>query len=151
MTKVGYARVSTADQTMDLQIDSLKASGCKRIFEEKVSGKKSDRPELARCLEYLRSGDTLVIWKLDRLGRTTKQLIELSHDLKERGISLQIITLGVDTSTPAGKLFFLLLWLAWLRLGKCYDSFWDRHGVVGLRQFYEKLSSRVIQTAILER
>lgn len=62
--------------------------------------------QLARCLEYLRSGDTLLIWKLDRIGRTTKQLIELSHDLKERGISLQIITLGVDTSTPAGKLFF---------------------------------------------
>ncbi|MGM0883455.1 MAG: recombinase family protein [Bacillota bacterium] len=90
MTKIGYARVSTSDQFMDLQIDSLKSSGCDRIFEEKVSGKKSDRPELARCLEYLRSGDTLVIWKLDRLGRTTKQLIELSHDLKERGISLQI-------------------------------------------------------------
>lgn len=94
---------------MDLQIDSLKASGCERIFEEKVSGKKSDRPELARCLEYLRPGDSLVIWKLDRLGRTTKQLIELSHDLKERGISLQIITLGVDTSTPAGKLFFAIM------------------------------------------
>ena len=65
--------------------------------------------ELARCLEYLRSGDTLVIWKLDRLGQMTKQLIELSHDLKERGISLQIITLGVDTSTPAGKLFFAIM------------------------------------------
>ncbi|MGM0884452.1 MAG: recombinase family protein [Bacillota bacterium] len=109
MVKIGYARVSTSDQSMDLQIDSLKDSGCDRIFEEKVSGKKSDRPELARCLESLRSGDTLVIWKLDGLGRTTKQLIELSHDLKERGINLQIITLGVDTSTPAGKLFFAIM------------------------------------------
>jgi DNA invertase Pin-like site-specific DNA recombinase len=109
MAKVGYARVSTSDQSMDLQIDSLKIAGCERIFEEKISGKKSDRPELTRCLEYLRSGDTLVIWKLDRLGRTTRQLIELSHVLKERKISLQIITLGVDTSTPAGKLFFAIM------------------------------------------
>jgi DNA invertase Pin-like site-specific DNA recombinase len=109
MGKIGYARVSTVDQSMDLQIDALKTVGCDRIFEEKVSGKKSDRPELVRCLEYLRSGDTLVIWKLDRLGRTTKQLLELSHELKERGISLQIITLGVDTSTPAGKLFFAIM------------------------------------------
>ncbi|MCZ8515304.1 recombinase family protein [Paenibacillus filicis] len=109
MAKIGYARVSTADQSLNLQIDTLKAAGCERIFEEKASGKKSDRVELTRCLEYLRPGDTLVIWKLDRLGRTTRQLIELSHGLQERGIGLQIITLGVDTSTPAGKLFFAIM------------------------------------------
>ncbi|MDN4067631.1 recombinase family protein [Paenibacillus vini] len=109
MPKIGYARVSTVDQSLNLQIDTLKAAGCERIFEEKASGKKSDRVELNRCLEYLRSGDTLVIWKLDRLGRTTRQLIELSHGLQERGIGLQIITLGVDTSTPAGKLFFAIM------------------------------------------
>lgn len=71
MGKTGYELVSTSNQSMDLQIDSLKLSGCERIFEEKVSWKKSERPELTRCLEYLCSGDTLVIWKLDRLGRTT--------------------------------------------------------------------------------
>ncbi|PZE19030.1 recombinase family protein [Paenibacillus xerothermodurans] len=109
MAKIGYARVSTADQSMDLQIDALNAAGCERIFGEKVSGKKNDRSELMRCLDYLRPGDTLVIWKLDRLGRTTKQLIELSHNLREREISLQIITLGVDTSNPAGKLFFAIM------------------------------------------
>jgi DNA invertase Pin-like site-specific DNA recombinase len=109
VSKIGYARVSTADQSLNLQIDTLKTAGCERIFEEKASGKKNDRVELARCLEYLRSGDTLVIWKLDRLGRTTRQLIELSHHLQERGISLLIITLGVDTSTPAGKLFFAIM------------------------------------------
>jgi DNA invertase Pin-like site-specific DNA recombinase len=109
LSKIGYARVSTADQSLNLQIDTLQTAGCERIFEEKASGKKNDRVELTRCLEYLKSGDTLVIWKLDRLGRTTRQLIELSYRLQERGISLQIITLGVDTSTPAGKLFFAIM------------------------------------------
>lgn len=73
MSKIGYARVSTAEQSLNLQIDTLKTASCERIFEEKASGKKNDRVELTRCLEYLRTGDTLVIWKLDRLGRTTRQ------------------------------------------------------------------------------
>lgn len=78
MAEIGYARVSTKEQNLDSQIDVLKAYGCERIFSEKVSGRKYKRTELDNCLDYMRDGDTLVITKLDRLGRTTKQLIELS-------------------------------------------------------------------------
>ncbi|MDT3888755.1 recombinase family protein, partial [Staphylococcus aureus] len=79
MAKIGYARVSTKDQSLDGQIDTLKEFGCERIFSEKISDRKVKRTELDKCLDYLREGDTLVIYKLDRLGRTTKQLIELSQ------------------------------------------------------------------------
>lgn len=108
MTKIGYARVSTIDQNLDLQIDELENAGCTKIFQEKVSSVKK-RTEFEKCMEYLRSGDTLVVWKLDRLGRTTKKLLELIDDLEERNINLQIITLGVDTSSAAGRLFFTMM------------------------------------------
>lgn len=108
MTRIGYARVSTFDQNLDSQLDELKKAGCTKIFQEKASSVKK-RPELEKCLDYLREGDTLVVWKLDRLGRTTKKLLELIDDLKDRGINLQIITLGVDTSTAAGRLFFTMM------------------------------------------
>lgn len=108
MTKIGYARVSTLDQNLEMQLDELQKVGCSKIFKEKASSVKK-RPEFEKCLEYLREGDTLVVWKLDRLGRTTKKLLELIDDLKERNINLQIITLGVDTSTAAGRLFFTMM------------------------------------------
>jgi len=108
MTKIGYARVSTLDQNLEMQLDELQKVGCSKIFKEKASSVKK-RPELEKCLEYLREGDTLVVWKLDRLGRTTKKLLELIDDLKDRNINLQIITLGVDTSTAAGRLFFTMM------------------------------------------
>ena len=108
MTKIGYARVSTLDQNLEMQLDELEKVGCSKIFKEKVSSVKK-RPEFEKCLEYLRENDTLVVWKLDRLGRTTKKLLELIDDLKERGINLQIITLGIDTSTAAGRLFFTMM------------------------------------------
>lgn len=108
MTRIGYARVSTLDQNLDSQLDELKKAGCTKIFQEKASSVKK-RPEFEKCLDYLREGDTLVVWKLDRLGRTTKKLLELIDDLKDRGINLQIITLGVDTSTAAGRLFFTMM------------------------------------------
>ena len=108
MTRVGYARVSTLDQNLDSQIDELKNAGCTKIFQEKVSSVKK-RTEFEKCLDYLREDDTLVVWKLDRLGRTTKKLLELIDDLKDRRINLQIITLGVDTSTAAGRLFFTMM------------------------------------------
>ena len=108
MTRIGYARVSTFDQNLDSQLDELKKAGCTKIFQEKASSVKR-RPEFEKCLDYLREGDTLVVWKLDRLGRTTKKLLELIDDLKDRGINLQIITLGVDTSTAAGRLFFTMM------------------------------------------
>ena len=108
MTRIGYARVSTFDQNLDSQLDELKKAGCTKIFQEKASSVKK-RPEFEKCLDYLREGDTLVVWKLDRLGRTTKNLLELIDDLKDRGINLQIITLGIDTSTAAGRLFFTMM------------------------------------------
>lgn len=108
MSKIGYARVSTSDQNLDLQLDELEKAGCTKIFQEKASSVKK-RPEFEKCLDYLREGDTLVVWKLDRLGRTTKKLLELIDDLRDRGINLQILTLGVDTSTAAGRLFFTMM------------------------------------------
>lgn len=108
MTRIGYARVSTLDQNLEMQLDELQKVGCSKVFKEKSSSVKK-RPEFEKCLEYLREGDTLVVWKLDRLGRTTKKLLELIDDLKERNINLQIITLGVDTSTAAGRLFFTMM------------------------------------------
>jgi len=108
MAKIGYARVSTKNQNLDLQIDTLEREGCEKIFYEK-RGSTQTRPEFERCLEYLRKGDTLVVWKLDRLGRTMKQLINLVDDLKERNIDLRVITGDLDTSTPQGKMMFTLV------------------------------------------
>ena len=105
--KIGYARVSTTDQTLDLQLDALKADGCEKLFiDEGVSGAKASRPEWDKCLEQLRQGDTLVIWKLDRAGRSTKHLIELSEQLENLGVELRSIQDQIDTSTAMGKFFF---------------------------------------------
>ncbi|AQR26674.1 TPA: recombinase family protein [Staphylococcus aureus] len=109
MAKVGYARVSTRDQSLDGQIDTLTECGCTKIFSEKVSGRKARRTELDKCLDYLRGGDTLVIYKLDRLGRTTKQLIELSQWLDENNINLQIIDMNISTKDAMGKMFFTMM------------------------------------------
>lgn len=96
---VGYARVSTRDQHPALQIDALKAAGCERIFVEKVFGGKHDRPELHAALEYISPGDTLVVWKLDRLARTVRQLVETAEDLCNRGLGLQVVTQSIDTAS----------------------------------------------------
>lgn len=109
MSKIGYARVSTKDQKLDSQIDVLKEYGCKRIFSEKVSGKKYKRTELDKCLDYMREGDTLVITKLDRLGRTTKQLIELSQYLESNDIELEILDMKINTKDAMGKMFFTMM------------------------------------------
>lgn len=109
MAKIGYARVSTKEQNLDSQIDVLKAYGCERIFSEKVSGRKYKRTELDNCLDYMRDGDTLVITKLDRLGRTTKQLIELSLYLDNENINLQIIDMDISTKDAMGKMFFTMM------------------------------------------
>lgn len=103
----GYARCSTADQNTDLQIDSLKAAGCERIFEEHESGKREDRPELTRMLDMVRSGDTVVVWRLDRLARSLNQLVAIGNDFGQRGIELRTLTgIAVDTTTPTGRLVF---------------------------------------------
>lgn len=109
MAKIGYARVSTRDQSLDGQIDTLKEYGCERIFSEKVSGRKVKRTELDKCLDYLREGDVLVIYKLDRLGRTTKQLIELAQWLETNDIELQIIDMNINTKDAMGKMFFTMM------------------------------------------
>lgn len=103
--KIGYARVSTPDQSLELQIDELKKYGCERIFNEKISAAKS-RPELDKMNQTLRSGDTVVVWKLDRLGRSLKHLVNQVNDYKENGIELIIIQDNIDTSTPQGRLMF---------------------------------------------
>jgi len=109
MSKIGYARVSTKDQNLNSQIDTLNEYGCERIFYEKVSGRKYNRTELDKCLDYLREGDTLVITKLDRLGRTTKQLIELAQYLEENEIDLEIIDMNINTKDAMGKMFFTMM------------------------------------------
>ncbi|HHW5825880.1 TPA: recombinase family protein [Staphylococcus aureus] len=109
MAKIGYARVSTKSQSLDGQIDKLKEFECERIFSEKISGRKVKRTELDKCLDYLREGDTLVIYKLDRLGRTTKQLIELSQWFDDNGIDLQIIDMNISTKDVMGKMFFTMM------------------------------------------
>ncbi len=104
--KIGYSRVSTQEQKNDLQIDALNKEGCDRIFEEKASGASRDRPELKSALEYARKGDVIVVWKLDRLARSLKQLIETVEDLERRGIGFKSVTESIDTSTSGGKLIF---------------------------------------------
>ena len=105
---VGYARVSTRDQTVALQLDALTKAGCVRVFEETASGAQRDRPQLAATLDYMRPGDTLVIWKLDRLARSTKQLIETVEGLARRGIGFRCLTQDIDTTTAGGRLVFTI-------------------------------------------
>lgn len=103
---IGYARVSTLDQNLDLQIDALKNAGCGSTFHDIASGSASDRPGLAKALNYARSGDILVVWRLDRLGRSLAHLIELIEELGNRGIGFRAIQEGLDTSSSGGKLIF---------------------------------------------
>ena len=103
---IGYARVSTQDQHPELQLDALKAPGCEQVFHEKMTGKLAERPELDACLRTLRQGDTLVVWKLDRLGRSLKNLVEIIHGLEQRGVAFRSLTESIDTANASGKLIF---------------------------------------------
>jgi DNA invertase Pin-like site-specific DNA recombinase len=103
---IGYARVSTSDQTLDLQKDALEKAGCSKIFTDSASGAKAERIGLDEALNYVRSGDTLVVWKLDRLGRSLPHLIETITGLNNRGIGFKSITEAIDTTTSGGKLIF---------------------------------------------
>lgn len=103
---VGYARVSTTDQNPELQLDALRAAGCEKVFVEKASGAQRERPELIAALGYVRPGDAIVVWKLDRLARSMKQLIETVEDLEARGIGFRSLTESIDTTTAGGKLVF---------------------------------------------
>lgn len=103
---VGYARVSTGEQKMDLQLDALKEAGCERLYTETTSGAAKERPELDKCLGSLRDGDTLVVWRLDRFGRSLKDLVTKMDTLEERGVDFKSLTEGIDTTTAQGKLTF---------------------------------------------
>lgn len=104
--RIGYARVSTHDQSTNLQLDCLEKAGCERVFHETASGAETERPELIKALGFARSGDVIVVWKLDRLARSMKQLIATVELLKERGIALESLTEKIETSSPQGKLEF---------------------------------------------
>jgi DNA invertase Pin-like site-specific DNA recombinase len=106
---IGYARVSTEDQNLTLQLDALKQGGCTRVFTDKIGGARADRPGLIEALSHLRAGDTLVVWKLDRLGRSVKGLVDLVNTLEERGVHFRSLTDGIDTKTPAGRFFFHIM------------------------------------------
>ncbi len=103
---IGYARVSTQDQNLMLQTEALNNAGCLKIFEDKISGTRTIREGLSKALEQLREGDTLVVWKLDRLGRSVKDLITLVSELNKQGINFKSLTDSIDTSTPSGRFFF---------------------------------------------
>ncbi len=103
---VGYSRVSTQDQRPELQLDALKAAGCERVYTEKASGAQRDRPELRAALDFVREGDTLVVWKLDRLARSIRQLIETVEGLERRKVGLRSLTEAIDTTTSGGRLVF---------------------------------------------
>ena len=103
---IGYARVSTHDQNLDSQKDALHKSGCEKIFVDQISGTVAARPGLEQAMEMLREGDTLVVWRLDRLGRSLKHLIELMGELEVRGVAFKSLQEAIDTSTPGGRLIF---------------------------------------------
>lgn len=103
---IGYARVSTDDQKLDLQLDALNKAGCEKIYDDYMSGAKAERPGLTKALDQCRSGDTLVVWRLDRLGRSIKNLIDLAELLEQRGIGLKSCQEAIDTNTSGGKLIF---------------------------------------------
>lgn len=104
--KIGYARVSTQDQNFELQEDALNKSGCEIIYKEIVSGTKADRPELNKLIEHIRKGDVVIVYKLDRLGRSLKHLLEMVDFFNKKEVGLQSISDSIDTTTPQGRLFF---------------------------------------------
>lgn len=103
---IGYARVSTQDQNPELQTDALKSAGCEQIFTDKLSGATRERPELESCIKTLRKGDTLIVWRLDRLGRSLKDLVEIISELENNGIAFKSLNESIDTSSAGGKLIF---------------------------------------------
>ena len=106
MAIIGYARISTFSQTLDLQLDALNEAGAEKVFHEQISGAKEVRPEFNRCMDYLREGDTLIVWKLDRLARTVKELLSIMNKLSDKGVEFISLKEQIDTKTPMGKFAF---------------------------------------------
>jgi DNA invertase Pin-like site-specific DNA recombinase len=109
MAILGYARVSTLDQHLDLQLDALKRAGCERVYADKISGSTVSRKQLDKCLAALKPGDTLCVWKMDRLGRSLGHLIAMLDGLRDRGVEFKSTTEGVDTASPAGRALWQML------------------------------------------
>lgn len=109
MATIGYARVSTTDQNLEAQLEQLKAAGCGKIYQEKASGVKVDRAELAAMLDYCREGDTVVACKLDRIARSTAHLLTIVDGLEKKGVAFKILNINLDTATPTGKLMLSML------------------------------------------
>jgi len=105
---IGYARVSTGEQNMDLQVDALKRADCAKVFSDEMSGVKADRPGLQEALTFLREGDSLVVWRLDRLGRSLRDLVQRVEDLQKQGIGFRSLNESIDTTSPTGKFQFHL-------------------------------------------
>src|SRR5215470_9295636 len=105
---IGYARVSTVDQNLDLQLDALQAAGCERTFSDRTTGARADRPGLREALAFVREGDLIVVWKLDRLSRSLSHLIEIVQELERRGVGFRSLTEGLDTTNSGGKAIFPL-------------------------------------------
>jgi len=106
MSQIGYSRVSTVDQAADLQHDEFARAGCSRVFTDTASGSATERPQLSAALDYLREGDVLVVWRLDRLGRSLKHLVQVVSDLHDRGVGFRSLHENIDTTTPTGRLVF---------------------------------------------
>jgi DNA invertase Pin-like site-specific DNA recombinase len=109
MVNIGYARVSTEGQSLDVQLEQLHQAGCAKIFREKESGAKQDRPQLTALLDYVREGDTITVCKLDRIARSTKHLLETVEKLENKGVAFKVLNINLDTSTPTGKLMLTML------------------------------------------
>ncbi|AAR35088.1 recombinase family protein [Geobacter sulfurreducens] len=109
MAMIGYARVSTEDQDLTAQVKQLTEAGCDRLYREKVSGVKRDRPELVAMLDYVREGDVVVVCKLDRIARSTAHLLEITETLERKGVAFRVLNLNLDTTTPTGKLMLTML------------------------------------------
>ena len=107
--RIGYGRVSTSDQNAESQEDALKASGCDKVYLETMTGTKKDRPELNKVMDVLRSGDTLVVTRLDRLGRSAKDLLDIVTSLEERGVDFEVLEQSINTKTPEGKMLFTII------------------------------------------
>jgi DNA invertase Pin-like site-specific DNA recombinase len=106
---IGYARVSTEDQSLELQLDALRQAGCERVFTDKASAARTPRHGLSAAQSHLREGDILVVWKLDRLGRSVKGLVDLVGELAQQGVQFHSLTDGIDTTTPHGRFFFHMM------------------------------------------
>lgn len=132
MALIGYARVSTADQNLNSQIDALKAAGCKKIYQEKMSGTRDDRPELERCLDYIRDGDTLVVLKLDRLGRSLHHLVGVLNLLHAKEANFRSLSDSIDTTSPSGRLTYHVM-SAMAEFERSLNNDRTRHGLASAR------------------